>query len=403
MALPRGPLRLLATMALAGFVFAACSNDSAETTAETATTTTATVTTEPTTTTTEPTPAESVFTSYEFPSGLVDGRPTQLQGLLGVPEGEGPFPLAIVMHGSHPPCVDDFIVEAFSDAIVTETAEYLCGENFPEYIRHDIGLGHLVGALSEAGVAAVSIDVESAYVWWGGEPDELGTLESIMATHLDAIAQLNSGDSIGLGIDSLAGRIDLDRISVIGHSRSGGHVASMIDASRDLTIQPVAAVMIEPALAAPVTDYLDVPLLLIRGECDEDVGPDAGRQFLLDTVPSDRTQRVIDLFVPAAGHRSLNTGLNGSTCPDEGDRTAIQDQVAHAVASFITTNSEEIIAVDGVGATVDALIGLPPTIITSGDSVGFDPAAVPSTSSTTELLAPLAEDADFSDALVEDF
>ena len=47
----------------------------------------------------------------------------------------------------------------------------------PEYIRHDIGLGHLVTALNNAGIAAVSIDADSTYVWWGGEPNEILTLE----------------------------------------------------------------------------------------------------------------------------------------------------------------------------------------------------------------------------------
>ena len=191
------------------------------------------------TTTTAPPPNEAaVFTSYEFPSGLVDGRPTQVQGLLGVPVGSGPFPLAIVMHGSHPPCVDDFIPETFADAIVTETTEYLCGSDFPEYIRHDIGLGHIVTALNDVGIAAVSIDVDSAYVWWGGEPFEFGTVEALVNAHAGIVTRLNAGEDLGLGIDSLAGRIDLDQIALVGHSRSGGHVASMLDTSCLLYTSP---------------------------------------------------------------------------------------------------------------------------------------------------------------------
>ena len=365
---------------------------------------TATTAPPPSTTSTTQAPlSDAVLTSYEFPSGLVDGRPTQLQGLLGVPEGPGPFPLAIVMHGSHPPCVDDFDPSIYAETIVTETVEYLCGADFPEYIRHDIGLGHIVTALNDVGIAAVSIDVDSAYVWWGGEPFEFGTVEALVNAHAGVVSRLNDGDDLGLGIDSVAGRIDLDEIALVGHSRSGGHIASMLDTSLDLAFEPTAAVMIEPDVGAPVADLFDIPLLLIRGECDEDVGPDAGRDFLVEYASPDRATRVTDLFIPAAGHRSINTGLNGSACPERGDRTAIQAQVALAVSSFITTQSEEVVLLDGVGATVEALVGLEPTVIPTGDPVDFDPQSVPFATSTVEILPPIPDGADFSDALLEDF
>ena len=405
-----GWFRLL-VLAVGLAVMAGCSDNTAdsaspeETQAETTapTTTTSPALTATTTTAAPPPTATAVFTSYEFPSGLVDGRPTQVQGLLGVPVGPGPFPLAIVMQGSHPPCVHDFLPETFSGAIVTETTEYLCGADFPEYIRHDIGLGHIVTALNDVGIAAVSIDVDSAYVWWGGEPFEFGTVEALVNAHAGVVSRLNDGDDLGLGIDSVAGRIDLDEIALVGHSRSGGHIASMLDTSLDLAFEPTAAVMIEPDVGAPVADLFDIPLLLIRGECDEDVGPDAGRDFLVEYASPDRATRVTDLFIPAAGHRSINTGLNGSACPERGDRTAIQAQVALAVSSFITTQSEEVVLLDGVGATVDAIIGLEPTVIPTGDPVDFDPQSVPFATSTVEILPPIPDGADFSDALLEDF
>ena len=358
----------------------------------------------PTTTSTTPATSTSpVFTSYELPDGLVDGRPTQVQGLLGLPEGAGPFPVAIVMHGSHPACVDDFIPETFSDRIVTETVESLCGTEFPELIRHDIGLGHMVAALNQAGVAAVSIDVDSAYVWWGGEPNELFTVEQIAATHFVLLDLLNRGQDLGLGIGSLEGRFDLDNISLVGHSRSGGHVVSMIDSSSSLPFDPIAAVLVEPAPGFAQTSERDVPILLIRGECDEDVGPDAGQQFLRDVLAPDRSSPAADMFIPAAGHRMLNTGLNGSTCPERGDRAAIQTQAARAVSSFVASGGQQIELVEGVGATVGSLVGDAPVTVEVTRSTSFDPQAVPFATSTTALLPPQPEGADYSDALIEDF
>ena len=109
------------------------------------------------------------------------------------------------------------------------------------------------------------------------------------------------------------------------------------------------------------------------------------------------------MFIPSAGHRSLNTGLNGSTCPDDGDENAIRSQVATAVASFITTQGEEILTVDGVGTAVEALIGDPPTLVPSAELSDYNPLSVPFATSTVAILPPLPQDADYADALLEDF
>ena len=53
----------------------------------------------------------------------------------------------------------------------------------------------------------------------------------------------------------------------------------------------------------------------------------------------------------------LNTGLNGSTCPDRGDHQLIQSQVSQAAASFLSSGGQEIPVVAGVGAVVDSLRG----------------------------------------------
>jgi len=389
-------------------VAASCGSASGNNTA--APTTQAPVTTIEATTaapTTQPEPeTPAILTSYELASGLIDGtngnRPSQVQGLLGVPEGPGPFPVAIVMHGSHPACVDDFIPETFSEVIVTETQAFLCGTAFPEYIRSDIGLGHIVTALNASGVAAISIDMTSTYVWWGGEPDELATVEQLASTHFDILRRLNSGDGLGLSIDSLAGRLALDQTSIVGHSRSGGHVISLLE-SAELPFVPVGAVLIEPEVGLPDAAIPDVPILLVRGECDEDVGPEAGRQFLLDTLSPDRSTPAADLFIPAAGHRMLNTGFNGSTCPERGDRSIIQAQAAQAVSSFIASAGREVALVEGAAVTLEGLQGPASVGVDAEPFVAVDPLLIPFATSRSEVLPALPPGADYSDAILEEF
>lgn len=391
-----------AILVVVALIATSCS-DAASTTASIEPSTTAPTPATSAPATTLPASAAAVFTSYDLAPGLIDGRPTKVQGLLGVPEGPGPFPVALVMHGAHPPCVDDFIAEFFSPTVVSETIESLCGSQFPEYVRNDVGLGHIVTALNNVGIAAVSIDVSSTYVWWGGEPDEQLTLADTVSTHFDIVTSLNAGEDLGLGLEPLLGRFDLDDVSIVGHSRSGGYVASFLESTSTLPFEPSGAVMIEPLTGFPGTDHTDVPILLIRGGCDEDVGPDAGRQYLLDVLALDYASPVADLFIPSAGHRMLNTGLMGSSCPGEGDRVAIQAQAAQATASFLASGGQEVAVVDGVGATIEALRGSAPTSTTGAPMVDFDPQTVPEATSQSEVLPPWPEGADYSDALIEDF
>lgn len=343
-----------------------------------------------------------ILTSYEFPAGLIDGQPTLMQGVIGVPDGPGPFPVAIVMHGAHPACVDDFIPETFSDEIVTQTVEFLCGAEFPEYIRHDIGLGYIVGALNNAGVAAVAIDVKATYVWWGGEPDEFGVLAQLVNAHHEVLQGLNGGDDLGLDLSAVEGRLNLNEISLVGHSRSGGFVLPLIASDSALAFSPKVGVLLQPDGVYVDDNLPELPILLVRGECDEDVGPEAGVLELTDLVAETKSP-VGDLFVSSAGHRMLNTGLNGSACPERGDRSTIAAQVAQGIASFVASDGGGIDLVYDSDSQVTNLGGQPIEQREVDRSSPFDPYAVPFATSTVELLPPIPDGADYSDALDEDF
>ena len=99
----------------------------------------------------------------------------------------------------------------------------------------------------------------------------------------------------------------------------------------------------------------------------------------------------------------LNTGLNGSTCPDRGDYQLIQSQVSQAAASFLSSGGQEIPVVAGVGAVVDSLRGPDPTEVSADPIVGLDPARLPFATSVVEVLPPLPANADYADALLEEF
>ena len=405
-------VRLLASLVLLALIAASCASqsevsDAAPTPAvEEQTTAAPSPTTHSeaaeSTSTTEARNTAPLLTSYEFPAGLVDDQPTLMQGVVGVPDGPGPFPVAMVMHGAHPACVDDFAPETFSDGIITQTVEFLCGVEFPEYIRHDVGLSYIVAALNNAGVAAVAIDVKATYVWWGGEPYEFGVLAQLVNAHHEVLQRLNDGDDLGLGLSAVEGRLNLDEISLVGHSRSGGYVLPLIASDTALSFSPRAGVLLQPDGVYVDNNLPELPILLVRGECDEDVGPEAGVLELTDLVAGTNAP-VGDLFVSAAGHRMLNTGLNGSTCPERGDRSTIAAQVAQGIASFVASDGGSIDLLHDSDAQFTNLGGQLVEQIPVDRSSRFDPHTVPFASSTVELLPPVPDGADYSDALDEDF
>lgn len=71
--------------------------------------------------------------------------PYRLKGLIGVPDGSGPFPLVIIFHGSH--------------------------SNDDESLRFGTGYDYLVEALAGQGIVTASLDISKAYIWkyeiWG--------------------------------------------------------------------------------------------------------------------------------------------------------------------------------------------------------------------------------------------
>ncbi|MBN1657095.1 MAG: MFS transporter [Anaerolineae bacterium] len=121
-----------------------------------------------------------------------------LNGRVWTPEGEGPFPLAFIVHGNH-------IAEYFSDP----------------------GYAYLGELLASRGTIAVSVDENflnispSADLGYFLSLDEEDDARAwLLLEHLRAWKRWN--ETTG---NPFSGRVDLDRIALIGHSRGGEAVA----------------------------------------------------------------------------------------------------------------------------------------------------------------------------------
>jgi dienelactone hydrolase len=124
-----------------------------------------------------------------------------LNARVWMPEGDGPFPLVLVVHGNH-------AMGAPNEAGYAYLAEHLASRGF---ITASVDESFLNG--SWAGD-------------WGGA--EMKVRAWLLLLHLDQWRSWNAEPG-----GMLEGRVDLDRVALIGHSR-GGEAASVAAASVDL-------------------------------------------------------------------------------------------------------------------------------------------------------------------------
>ena len=175
-----------------------------------------------------------------------------INGRVYMPEGEGPFPLTLIVHGNH---------------------------SMIDY--SDDGYGYLGRLLASRGIIAVSVDENFLNAHWSGDfmGKEMPARAWLLLKHLE---QWNSWNSeIG---HKLAGKVDMENIMLVGHSR-GGEAVSIAAAYNKLPYFPDEAkekfdfnYTIKGVVALAPTDYRynrkiilkDINFLSIQGSYDAD-------------------------------------------------------------------------------------------------------------------------------------
>jgi hypothetical protein len=268
-----------------------------------------------------------------------------LNGHICVPRGRGPFPLAVFAHGNHSP-------------LENSTPGYL----------------YLCGLLASHGIIAATIDVNFLNGFNFGENDGRAIV------HLEHLKQFRTWNN--LATHPLHGKVDLNRILIVGHSRGGEGVGHASFFNRLAAIQPDAMSPVVPldgsaglgpyrfnltAAAAiaptdrqyqPVTGPTVVPdrYYLIHGSRDGDVSTFAGyntynRAHAVDqanpTVSDGKLKAL--LWVYGANHNQFNTVWASETPPATTMARASQEQVARvhfgALAQALLLDRSEYLVV----------------------------------------------------------
>ena len=212
-----------------------------------------------------------------------------VNGRVWMPEGNGPFPLVLIVHGNH-------LMEQFSDE----------------------GYAYLGEMIASRGFIAVSVDENFLnYSFWGNIPDnDMKVRAWMLLKHLQQIETFNEqADS------PFYHRVDLQQVALIGHSRGGQAVAMAADRSawfdKDKTLASLDAVKIQAVVAIAPTDtnvdkkkaqLKDTYYLSLQGASDGDVDTFGGeRQYIRSgfTPGSDRFKAT--LYIGEANHSRFNT------------------------------------------------------------------------------------------------
>ncbi len=230
--------------------------------------------------------------------------PIPLLGTISIPEGDGPFPVAIVLHGRHTRCYSD-------PAQLDET--WPCAPGAEP--RYDIGFSYLLDALAARGYLAVAPSINGAYSTTWGMPD--GTLDdiqpvvdarliAIVETHLARLAAANEGEPVfGERVD-LTDKVDLTQTALVAHSTAG------VTANRIAHdgLLPVGALLLLAAMHfSTAGDTAGITTAVLLSACDGD-RPDLPAQSYYEIGRlDDRTMPLASIMLEGANHNFYNQEL----------------------------------------------------------------------------------------------
>jgi dienelactone hydrolase len=236
-----------------------------------------------------------------------DFKRLPLNGLVWYPEGEGPFPIVLIVHGNH------------------GATDY-----------SDPGYAYLGEHLASRGFITVSVDENflNGHALWDGKGSEMPVRAWLLLKHL----QVWRGWNAEAG-NPFYGKVDLDRVALMGHSRGAEAVAhaAMLNNKIDRPLNRVAkdgefgfGIRGVVAIAPPDGQYkpagmerrlIDVSYLLLQGGHDQDLASAVGmRQYIRTRFEANADAFKAVAYVYRANHGNFSTvwgsndhGFSGST------------------------------------------------------------------------------------------
>jgi hypothetical protein len=223
-----------------------------------------------------------------------DFKHLPLNGLVWYPEGEGPFPIVLIVHGNH------------------QSTHY-----------SDPGYAYLGEHLASRGFIMVSVDENflNGHALWDGKGKEMPVRAWLLLKHLQVWRDWNEDAT-----NPFFGKVDLDQVALMGHSRGAEAVAhaAMLNNKIDKPLDKVAkdgefgfGIRGVVAIAPPDGQYkpygmerklIDMSYLLLQGGHDQDLSSAVGmRQYNRTKFESNPDAFKAVAYVYRANHGNFST------------------------------------------------------------------------------------------------
>ena len=348
---------------------------------------------------------ETTIIQERFPEeSRFRNMPVRLNGLIAVPPGEdGPYPVVVILHGNHHGCpTDEMGVDRWPCDPEVEQPNYR-------------GFEYLVRELAARGYVALSLNINAENTFGFGEPVPGERLGQLVDLHLGALTTAAAGGNNDFGVE-LAGRADVRRLALVGHSRGGEESLRLArqlqdepGATANRGYGPVGGVLLlaSTATAVEATGGSPVPMAIVLPACDGDVISQEGQHFYeAARLAPQQTQWATSAWLERGNHNYFNQLLPDDPFRGEGrpdcepilEPDVQQGFLVDYAADFLTTIwSQDPAAVreaiDRLGLDVrvlvpDELYGLPGQVATLADAADRRRLLVPATAEelTTNLV-----------------
>ncbi len=251
----------------------------------------------------------------------------RIQGVLAVPEGDGPFPVVLFVHGAYMFCTAPMQGEA--DA-------YPCPPE--DDLRQYEGFTYLAEGLAERGYIAIVPDLSAEFNTGIGFAQQGVRTVQIVNAHLAALEA-----DVGFETD-ISGKVDLSELVIATHSR-GGPLALFYLNADDASYTADALAMLTPAALFANADRVieetvpeTLPTALIIAECDGDVGTDQPLSYLDDMIIPGRPALTTIYTVPGATHNAFSTNLDADPSQECEDAALLDAQRQRNITTYFLSD-----------------------------------------------------------------